>query len=185
MERGKNNNYVNLFKSKNNGIGHTTNYDKRNQIVYPNWMLNRKFTTRIVRRLWVAISGGYHHTYKIYERKQLADTLFFFGSQWWWIHRYFCKYIFDYMEKHPEYEQFFAKSRCPDESFFHTLLMNSPYADMRRDYLHYIDWSEGKSSPKTLTYQDFDAIINSKKLFARKIDNDIRLINLPIEHIDG
>ena len=90
-----------------------------------------------------------------------------------------------YLKQNNLYETFYKWSSCPDESFFQTLLMNSPYADTRKDYLHYIDWSEGKSSPKNLTYQEFDAIINSEKLFVRKIDNDYRLMNLLIKHING
>ena len=41
---------------------------------------------------------------------------------------------------------------------------------MVNDNLRYIDWSEGKDSPKTLTIADKDAILASPKLYARKFD---------------
>lgn len=184
LEQGKNANYVNLFESLNNGAGHSNNYDKRNQIFYPNWILNKKKSTRILRRLWVAISGGYNHTFKFFIKKQLKNTKFYFGSSWWCIHKDFANYIFEYLKCNSYYEDFFRSSCCADESFFQTLLMNSPYRDTRKDYLHYIDWSQGGSSPKNLTCVDFDHIINSEKLFARKIDEDYELLDMLKKHQD-
>jgi hypothetical protein len=58
----------------------------------------------------------------------------------------------------------------PDESFFHTLVLNSPFAKDRKDYLHYIDWSDSGNSPKTLTLKDLDKIVASPFLMARKLD---------------
>lgn len=58
----------------------------------------------------------------------------------------------------------------PDESFFQTLVMNSPYKDKREDYLHYVDWSEEKTSPKILTIEDIEELKHSDKLMARKFD---------------
>ena len=55
--------------------------------------------------------------------------------------------------------------------------MNSPFADTRKEYLHYIDWSEGGSSPKNLNVADLPAILKSGKFMARKIDGDFELIN--------
>jgi hypothetical protein len=77
-----------------------------------------------------------------------------------------------YLAEHPEYYRFFVNCNCPDESFFQTLVMGSPYRESRRDYLHYVDWSEGKSRPKTLALADFDALRESPMLMARKFDLD-------------
>ena len=64
-------------------------------------------------------------------------------------------------------------SLCPDESFFHTLVMMSPYKDNIEEYLYYIDCSQGGNHPKILTCNDYQAIIESGKLMARKFDIDI------------
>lgn len=176
-------NYVDLFKSMNNGIGYPTNYDKRNYIAFPRWIMGRKTVIRVIRRAWVALSGGYNHTYRIFMKKQPKNTHFYFGSQWWCITSGFASYIDRFLKENPEYQKFYANSSCPDESFFQTLLMNSPYADTRKEYFHYIDWSEGKSSPKNLGVEDFDDIMKSGKLFARKIDGDYLLIDKLTEQI--
>jgi hypothetical protein len=59
----------------------------------------------------------------------------------------------------------------PDESFFQTILINSRLADrIVNDDLRYIDWSEGRASPRILTSDDLDSLLASGDLFARKFD---------------
>ena len=41
---------------------------------------------------------------------------------------------------------------------------------------------EGKSSPKNLSMQDYNEIIKSDKMFARKIDEDYVLIEELLKH---
>ncbi len=177
LEKNNGVNYVNLFKSLNNGAGKTNNYDKRNNIRYSNWILKRSMFIRIIRRLWVAITGGYNYTFNLFKRKPVNNLKFYFGSSWWCINIDFVDWLLDYLHNNPNYIEFFKKSCCADESFFQTLLMNSLYADTRKDYLHYIDWTEGKSSPKNLQLSDLENIRNSQKLFARKIDENFELID--------
>ena len=52
--------------------------------------------------------------------------------------------------------------------------MNSSYSNkVTNDSLRYIDWKSGeRGGPAFLDESDFQAIINSDKLFARKIDNN-------------
>ena len=76
----------------------------------------------------------------------------------------------DYLRSHPEFLRFCRNVDCPDESFFQTLLMNPPFHEKREDYLHYVDWSEGGNSTKTLTVTDYKRLISSDKLMARKFD---------------
>lgn len=165
-------NFVNLFASKNNGTIKSTNFDKRNEIIFPAWLLKHDLKHRIIRRLWVEITGGYQHTFPIFLRPNKNGLKYYFGSSWWCINCDFAGYILNYIKVHPEYIKFFKKASCPDESFFQTLLMNSKFAFSRREYLHYIDWSEGNSSPKILKCSDLDKVFSSNKFMARKIDKD-------------
>ena len=89
-------------------------------------------------------------------------------------------FLDDYLKSHPEYIRFYRNVNCPDENFFQTLVINSPYKDKREDYLHYVDWSEGGNSPKTLTIDDYEKISGSDKLMARKFDIEQRVpVNVP------
>ena len=163
-------NYLNLFDSLNFNLGHCNNYDKRNQIVFKEWMISRKFIVRLMKRLYIEFTGGYDKTWPIFQRKDCPDMKFFFGSQWWCLTKVTVTWMLHYLNKHSEYYEFFSTCLCPDESFFHTLVMNSPYAGEQEDYLHYIDWSEGKNSPKILLSEDYGRINKSNKLMARKFD---------------
>ena len=177
LENDNGANYVDLFPSLNNGLCKQNNLDKRNQIVYGDRIMGRGKFARIMRRLWVAVTGGYGRTFGIFRRKNVLNLKFYFGSQWWCLSKDFVEYATEYLAKTPQYAEFFRKASCPDESFFQTLLMNSSYSDTRKEYLHFIRWEEGKSSPENLTLSDFDEAIASGKFMARKIDGDFALID--------
>ena len=183
LESGNGANYVDLFPSLNNGLGKQNNLDKRNQIVYCDRIMGRGKFARIMRRLWVAVTGGYGRTFGIFRRKNVLNLKFYFGSQWWCLSKDFVEYATEYLAKTPRYAEFFRKASCPDESFFQTLLMNSPYADTREEYLHFIKWEDGKSSPENLTLRDFDEAVAGGKFMARKIDGDFALIDKLTEHV--
>lgn len=168
----KGSNFIELFKSKWNGAGIQTTYDKTNDIYFPDWMFKQDFLHRIIRRGWVEITGGYGKTYSIFKKHNPCGIKYYYGSCWWCLSGDFIQYCLKYIFDNTDYCESYKHTSCPDESFFQTLLMNSTYAETQKDYLHYIDWSEGKSSPKTLTCDDLDKMFLSGKLMARKIDSE-------------
>ena len=90
------------------------------------------------------------------------------GESWFSITHPLCEYI---VSKEKFMKKVFRKTVSPDESFVQTIALMSPYKDnMYRNSLRYTDWSKGGSHPKTLTMEDADKIIASKRLFARKFD---------------
>lgn len=96
------------------------------------------------------------------------------GSSYWMIPIDCARYIHGYAQAHPDVVRFFQSVRIPDEIFFHTLVMNSPYRQsVVGDDLRYIDWSEGADSPKTLTLEDLPRLLESEALFARKFDPSV------------
>lgn len=164
-------NFVQIWASKNGG-GYTNNYDKRTEIYYPYSVLGNTLPKRIAKRALVELTGGYNRTWSIFRRKQLENVDFYFGSQWVCISGEMEKWVEEYIKNHPEFIEFYRHTNCPDESFFQTLLMNSPYKDRRQDYLHYIDWSSGGNSPKNLDVSDIDRMMKSGKLMARKFEDE-------------
>ncbi|MDD3064657.1 MAG: beta-1,6-N-acetylglucosaminyltransferase [Endomicrobiaceae bacterium] len=164
----KTDNFINLFNSKNS-VGKYSNYDKRNSLYYPAWIMGNSLFQRILKRIYVIITGGYKKTYFL-NRKNSTKFDFYFGSQWWCLNNKTIKWIMAYCKDNNEYYEFHKNCVVPDESFFHTLVLNSPFAKDRKDYLHYIDWSDSGNSPKTLTLKDLDKIVASPFLMARKLD---------------
>ncbi|MGY0037937.1 hypothetical protein [Pedobacter sp. NJ-S-72] len=68
-----------------------------------------------------------------------------------------------------------------DEFVVASILMNSPYQDKVINENHrYINWSENEAHPKILTINDYQEIIGSGMLFARKFDLDVDLSVLDV-----
>jgi hypothetical protein len=96
------------------------------------------------------------------------------GSSYWMMPADCARYVDRFVRTRPDYVRFFERVLIPDEMFFHTIVMNSAFAArVADDDLRYIDWSEDRDNPKLLTTADFDALMTSGQLFARKFDPDV------------
>jgi len=81
------------------------------------------------------------------------------------------KYVVDFIGGNKKLKRFAYFTWGPDEFFIPTIIMNSPYKDsVINNNFYYIDWSQGGSNPKTLTVEDFEILIKTDKLLARKFD---------------
>ncbi len=156
--------FINLFDEANR------HDKKRNEIFYPQWIIGRKLYQRVLKRIWIGITGGYNYTFHIFRRNRL-DISFYFGSQWWCLSTKVIDWMFSYLAQNSEYYKFYKNCVCPDESFFQTLYMNSPFATHRKNYLTFVNWKEkSKNSPEILTEEDYQMLITSPYLMARKFD---------------
>lgn len=115
----------------------------------------------------------------VVSERKIPNNLIPVGrSQWFTITVEHAKYIVDYLEKNKNVVNFFRFTWGSDEIIFQTILYNSKYKeDIVCNNLMYIDWSEGKPNPKTLTISDLPVLSKSDKLYARKfnqwVDKDI------------
>lgn len=105
------------------------------------------------------------------------DYSFYKGSQWFTIPFPVAKYIVEFLKENEWYHQYFENTLIPDESFFHTLIMNSPYKDdVVNDNLLFLKWGvtlRDRNSPQYLTEEDIPAIEKSEHFFARKFDEKV------------
>lgn len=79
----------------------------------------------------------------------------------------------------------FKYSFCADEIFLPTILMNSKFKNCQSSFpIRYIDWQRG--GPYTFRTEDFEELIESSSLFARKFDLNIdkEIINLIYDYIN-
>ncbi len=150
-------------------------YVKFYDLWYPNWITKDKLYIKILKRLYMIITGGYSFTFKIFKRKKPFNGEFNIGSQWWTLTTECAYYMLDYCNKYPEYIKYFENSIVPDECFFQTLFMLSPYSEKRKDNLTYVNWKSNKRSPEILTMNDYDLLQQQSKTkcFARKFDIDV------------
>lgn len=91
---------------------------------------------------------------------------------WYTLSRECAAYAVAFVDAQPQLRRFAQLTWGSDEFLVPSILLNSPFAaSVTNDNLRYIDWSEGKSSPKILTVHDLPALRASSRLFARKFDS--------------
>jgi hypothetical protein len=103
------------------------------------------------------------------------------GSSWWALSRDCVQSLLARVRREPGLARFFRRVASPDEMFFQTLVMNSPFADrvLGRNF-RYIQWPEhGARNPKILDEHDFERIAASRAHFCRKIDSRASAALLP------
>jgi hypothetical protein len=99
------------------------------------------------------------------------------GSSWWALSRDCVCALLERVQREPGLVRFFRSASCPDELFFQTLVMNSPFrARVLGHNFRYVQWPEdGARNPKVLDESDFERIAAARQSagfhFCRKIDS--------------
>lgn len=149
-------------------------YSKRNSLKYCNFIMKRSFLSKVLKKLYIIITGGKNKTFKIFKRRNYLGVTFEFGSQWWALTYECFIWMMDYIECNPEYLKYYEKCLVPDESFFQTLFMNSPFKNSQKDFLTYLEWDKNNNNPRVFVNSDFDLLIGQDdKIFARKFDSSV------------
>lgn len=96
------------------------------------------------------------------------------GGTYWSLSREVLTYVINYTKDNPKFLKRFKHTFCAEEIYFQTIIMNSTFSNkITNDSLRFIDWKSGKGGyPAFLDDTDFNTIVNSNKLFARKIDQN-------------
>ncbi len=96
------------------------------------------------------------------------------GSGYWTLHRDQVDHVARYVRRNPRYVRFFRTTDMPDETFFHTIVMNSSHRDrIVNDDLRLIDWSDRSELPRIWRSGDFATLAAAPDLFARKFDTGV------------
>ncbi len=77
---------------------------------------------------------------------------------------------FEFLRENPGYVRAFELGHCPDEIFFHTIILKSLYGTDIQPCLIYTDWGiEGAFSPREICEENFPFLENNYTFpFARK-----------------
>jgi hypothetical protein len=107
--------------------------------------------------------------------KKLPNGLKPYGfSQWLTITPVCALYTINYLKENPAVRRFFRMTWGVDELVFQTILLNSNLTDgILNDHLRYIKFTKRANSPKTLTMDDAEMLVNSNKFYARKFNAEI------------
>ncbi len=108
----------------------------------------------------------------IIQRRYVFDLQPYGGWQWWCLDKEAVEYILEFVSTHQKFVSFFRFTLVPDETFIHTVLLNSSQKDrIINDNLVYSRWpSEKFPHPCPLSRQELGLMAGSEKLFARKLD---------------
>jgi hypothetical protein len=94
------------------------------------------------------------------------------GSTWWSLSRPCLVHLLERVEAQPGLARFFRTVLCPDELFFQTLVMASPFAPrVAARNCRYVQWpAAGSRNPQVLVEDDFARIRASGAHFCRKLE---------------
>lgn len=145
-------------------------FAKRNDIYYPEWMMERTTLAHVERKLIQTLTGGRNRTLPLFRRK--LGVPYYFGSSWWCLPYGCVLEMLDLAKQDGPYVRYFRNAINSDESFFQTLFMQTSYAGQQCPIPVYIDWSQGLASPRTFTMEQTKALEEAGKsyLLARKFD---------------
>ena len=106
------------------------------------------------------------------ERKFPLNYKIVGRANWFTLTTKAVQYALYFLKQNPSIIQYFKYCWGADEFIFSTILYNSAFREKITDNLMYVDWETGDNTahPKLLTINDFEALKNSSKLFARKFD---------------
>lgn len=103
------------------------------------------------------------------DRTVKEQTMFYKGAQWFSINHAMAKQVLTdkkFIKKHFKY------THCADEIFLQTIAMRSELRETICSVgVRYIDWRRG--NPYTFRLEDYDELINSEMLFARKFSSSV------------
>ena len=94
------------------------------------------------------------------------------GGTYWSVSREAIGVAHGYLDNHPDYLQRFRMTSIAEEICLPTLWCNSGIP-LINDYKRYIDWGGDGANPQVLTEKDYDQIVVSGALFARKMASGI------------
>jgi hypothetical protein len=100
------------------------------------------------------------------------------GSTYWSLSRASLEYVSEYTQKNKWVLNRFKFTLCAEEFYFQTILMNSFFANsVVNNNLRYIDWNaRNGNNPAILDESDYEKLVSSEALFARKFEFPISKI---------
>lgn len=144
---------------------------KRMSLFWFNESRDKKSIKRVFKKRLQKLLHSLQKKLKLYRK--IPEKLYG-GANWMDLTGDAMDKIISYIDENPSYLKFFNHTRCADEIFFHTILINN--TDIKKcinQSLRYVDFDSGPEFPRTLRENDIEKLLNSKKLFARKFDNTI------------
>ena len=102
-------------------------------------------------------------------RKHLGNLEPFSGNTWWALSREACEHIIEFTQRNRILAKFLENTQSSDESFFHTILGNSPFKSRLRRNLLFEDWSAHGPHPEMINEQHLDYFESQEQVSAQDL----------------
>lgn len=142
--------------------------DRLKAVPPPGWL--ERFVMRAVLR---AGAFSYNRDYK----KYLGSLAPHGGSAWWALSADACRFIQTFVREQTGVVRFFRGTHCPDETFYQTILANSPFRPQLRHHLMCADWGTNDCLSPHLMNKAFlkDVLASELKFEYRGLDGRNRI----------
>lgn len=180
----KTNEYIEKFLEKNNGQEFIDikecpiNFIER-RIKRISSIIDCKRDKNFIEKKYSKFMRAFRKMLKIENRYFKYLPKIYYGSNWFGITSQCRDYIFEYLKNNKNFFEAFKYTKCGDEEFFQTLIMDTPFKEKIytkkgiNSNLRYIDWETGPEYPKVLNEKDYEKILKSECLFGRKFNENI------------
>lgn len=175
--------YIHRFCQENVGKEFVAFHQLGSQV---DWVKYAHYSSRYVKSNKAAVRFGekvFRHASLTVQRSLRVDRLrrlegsLHYGSDWFSITGKLANVL---VQRESEIERVFKRAGIPSEFFVQTILWNSELQENvygggnRGSNMRLIDWERGRgSSPYVFRCEDYAALVNSEKLFARKFDSRV------------
>ena len=182
----KTNEYIEKFLEKNNGKEFIdikecpTNFIER-RIKRISSVIDCKRDKSFIEKKYSKFMRSFRKIFKIENKYFKELPRIYHGSNWFGITSQCRDYIFEYLKNNKNFLEAFKYTKCGDEEFFQTLIMDTPFKEKIytkegiNSNLRYIDWETGPEYPKVLNKKDYEKILKSECLFGRKFNEKINI----------
>ena len=180
----KTNEYIEKFLERNNGMEFIDikecpiNFVER-RIKRISSVIDCKRDKNFIEKKYSKFMRAFRKMFKIENKYFKELPKIYHGSNWFGITNQCRDHIFHYLTKNPNYIKAFEYTKCGDEEFFQTLIMDTPFKEKIyikkgiNSNLRYIDWETGPEYPRVLNEKDYEKILGSEYLFGRKFDESL------------
>lgn len=113
-----------------------------------------------------------HMFQRIFKFYRKLDFKINGGTNWFSLSQTTAKAVVSYVNSNPEFLNRFRNTRCADEIFLASVLLNAGLEEnINSNYLRFIDWQSGPEYPRTFRIEDYERLKSVENVFfARKFD---------------
>lgn len=180
MEENKGREFINYFKMPAPFWSDNGGFDRISYYHYYDTLNARTYFGRKTINFLVKLQK----LMKIKRNIQKSPYEFYGGSTWWSLSYACLSHVIDFTKDRPDYLKKFEHSFAADEIFFQTIIMNSPFKNkVVNNNLRDVDWQyRNGSRPAVLDISDYEKLMDSDAIFARKFKDPIS--NILIEKVE-